>query len=718
MARQAGHLLWLVTVVLASANLLLAVQNGTDAAGLGLAYPIGTSVMSVAFSAVGAVVALRLPSNPIGWLLSCIGVAIAATGLSQSYTVYTLFTRPGALPGGEMASWVGSWIWVFAVFPSGTFLPLLFPDGRLPSRLWRAVAWLSAADLAAAAVCFSIVTADSDFRSFGPKVNGLSDVLLIALPGGAFALLSLMSAAASRGRRRRAGRDERQQLTWFGLSIALGAAAVTVQFLHPVAYPEPWFSSVMVLGVGTPIAIGVAISKYRLYDIDAVLRRTIVCATLAAFITAVYVAVVVGVGSLIGTQADGGPHAGGGPLLPLVATAIAALGFGGVRTRAKQIADRLIHGVRATPYETLAYLSERLASSAPLEKFLPSLARALADATGASRVDVWMKIGDRLHRAATAPGSTRPSPASDGLPHSVGARSPHPAGPLTLNGPVLPRFDWADATAEVRDQGDLLGVITVTKPPGDPLTERDAALTADLAAHATIAFRDVTRAAELRASRKRLVAAQDTERRRLERDLHDGAQQHLLAIATKVSLARGLLDDASPAARKLLDELGRDTETALETLRDLARGIFPAILADKGLVRALRAHAARLPVPPEFEAAPETTGRRFAPEIEAAVYYCCLEALQNAMKHAPGRPPRLHLACDDDALRFSISDDGPGFAPHHATPVSTSSTSSDHPDPGSGLRNMRDRIEAVDGCLEIRSARETGTTVRGRVPLK
>ncbi|WP_242884846.1 sensor histidine kinase [Actinomadura litoris] len=673
--RWACHGLWLGTVLLASANLLLAVLNGTGASGLGPGYPVGLSLMAVAFAAVGAVVTPRHPANPVGWLLSGIGAAIAMTGLWQSYAVYALTTRPGSLPFGEFAGWAGTWSWILSVFPAGTFLPLLFPDGRLPSRRWRAVGWLSAANLAAASVCFGAVSAGAGPPAFQPEVSGPGDVALVAGPAAAAGLLAVLSAAASRGRYRRARGDERAQLRWFGLSVALGAAAVAAQFVRPVAAPpDPWFASLLVLGTGTPVAIGFAISKYRLYDIDAVLRGTIVYATLAAFITVVYVAVVVGAGSLVGS------HVGGGPLPPLVATAVAALGFGPVRARARQVADRLVHGVRATPYETLSLLSERLASAAPIEEFLPSLARALADATGASRTEVWVRVGDELRLAAAHPPRTaEPVPLLDGVP-------------------------GADAVAEVRDGAEPLGAITIAKPPGDPVTARDSALAADLAAHAAIAFRDVARAAELRASRRRLVAAQDTERRRLERDLHDGAQQHLLAVAAKVGLARALLGDASPEVGALLDELHHDTGTALDTLRDLARGIFPAILAEKGLVRALRAHAAR--VPAEVAVAPALAGRRFAPEVEAAVYFCCLEALQNAAKHAAGSAPRLRLDLggDGDVLEFAVSDGGPGFDP--------SATAR-----GSGLGNMRDRIDAVGGRLEIRSSPGAGTTVGGRVPV-
>ncbi|MEU7897385.1 histidine kinase [Nonomuraea sp. NPDC049152] len=671
-----GQALWLSTVTLAAANAMLAVLNRPDD-GPGMGYGLGASLMAVAFAAVGALVAARSPRNPMGWLLSGMGLALAATSLCQGYAAYALITRPGSLPGGEVAGWAGSWLWVLVVVPAGTFLPLLFPDGRPPSARWHPVAWLAAADLVAVGVCAAVLAAGFAPPAFEPVLTGLADFLLLAVPAAAFCALTLASAAASLVRYRRAGGEERQQLKWFGFSVTVAAAAVVVQFVPPTGRPD-WRASLLVLAAGIPVAIGIAIFKYRLYDIDAVIHRTFSYTVLAGFITAVYLAVVVGVGSAVGART------GGGMFLPLIATAIAALGFSGVRTRAQLLADRLVHGARATPYETLSRLSERLATTSSIEEFLPSLARALADATGALRADVWVRVGGRLEPAASHPPTAEP------------------AAPLDLVGDALPRLPSGHTVAEVRTHEALLGAIALTKPPGESPTATDAKLVADLAAHAAIAFRDVARAAELRESRRRIVTAQDAERRRLERDLHDGAQQNLVALALKLRLARQLLDTEPAHVGPLLEQLGAEAESALETVRDLARGVFPAILADKGLAPALRAHIAKLPAAAEADL-PPTLGR-FAPEIEAAVYFCCLEALQNAAKHAGGSIPLLRLATGEGWLEFSVRDSGPGFDPRS-------------PGQGSGLRNMKDRLEAVGGVLTVSSAPGRGATVQGRVRL-
>ena len=210
---------------------------------------------------------------------------------------------------------------------------------------------------------------------------------------------------------------------------------------------------------------------------------------------------------------------------------------------------------------------------------------------------------------------------------------------------------------------------------------------------------------ELRASRQRIVAAQDAERRRLERDIHDGAQQHLVAIAVNARLARQVLDSAPVRTGALLDEINAQVEDALETLRTLARGIFPPVLADRGLVPALRAHLTRSASAARLEADASVARVRFDRRIESAMYFCCLEALQNAAKHAPGAPARVYLSAEPEWLTFSVSDEGPGF-----------DTELNHG--GTGLQGMLDRMAALGGTLEVVSTAGRGTTIRGRLPLE
>ncbi|WP_433323350.1 ATP-binding protein [Spirillospora sp. CA-294931] len=683
--RVLAHAGWLSTVVLACATALLAVLTRLPAREV--AMPFGAAVMAVAFAGVGTLVALRRPGNPMGWLLSAIGLSVILTVGLPLYARYTLETRPGALPGGELAGWTGLWIWTFAPGLAGTFLLLLFPDGRLPSPRWRPVAWLAAADLAVCAAATAIVAAGFRPPSFSPEFDTPADPLLLGVPGAGFLALFVASAAACRGRYRRARGDERRQLQWFGFSVAIAAAAVAAQFLgDPENKPDPVTSWLVALAIGIPFAIGFAIFKYRLYDIDVVIRKTVVYAVLAGFVTLVYLAVVVGIGALAGT----GDGVGDGTdlLPPLLATAVAALGFSSVRDRARRLADRLVYGVRATPYEALSRLSERLTAAYEMHEFLPALTRLLAEATGARRTEVWVRVGAELRRLAVH--------GEDGPPGATPLTTPMP------DAATLPDLPGADLTAPIRNRGELLGAITLTKSPGEALDERDAGLVRDLAAQAAVALRDVMLTAELRASRQRIVLAQDTERRRLERDIHDGAQQNLVALALKLRLARALLDTADPRAHVLLDELGTDIETALATMRDLARGVFPAILTDHGLVHALRAHAASLPrrVRTRFQVDPPDL--RCDPEIETAVYFCVREALQNAVKHADDGALHLTLTLDPGGLEFSVADSGPGF-----DPASTG--------PGTGLQNIKDRLEALGGTLTLRTAPGEGTTVTGAV---
>jgi signal transduction histidine kinase len=253
----------------------------------------------------------------------------------------------------------------------------------------------------------------------------------------------------------------------------------------------------------------------------------------------------------------------------------------------------------------------------------------------------------------------------------------------------------------VRDLGELLGALSVVMPPNDPMNPSKERLIRDLASQAGLVLRNVRLIEELRESRRRIVAAQDERAQKLERDIHDGAQQQLVALTVKLRLAEQLTDRDAARAKELLAQLQNETTDALENLRDLARGIYPPLLAEMGLPTALEGQARKSPVPVEVEAA--GIGR-YEQDIEAAVYFCVLEALQNIAKYAVADRARVQLIEANGDLTFRVRDEGIGFDPSTKT--------------GSGIRNMRDRIEAVGGVVRIESAHGSGTTVDGRVPIR
>jgi signal transduction histidine kinase len=422
--------------------------------------------------------------------------------------------------------------------------------------------------------------------------------------------------------------------------------------------------------------LGIAILRFRLFDIDVVVTKTVVFGVLAAFITAVYVALVVGVGAVAGSRGD--------VLLSALAAALVALAFQPVRRWAQRLADRLVYGERASPYEVLSRFSERVAGAYGSEDVLLRMARILAEGLGARRAEVWLRVGPRIERATVWP------------------REDDRAASIPLRGDELPGLGDAGITVPVRLEGDLLGALTVTKPPAEPLTPTEERLVGDLAHQAGLVLRNASLIADLRASRQRLVAAQDEERRRLERNLHDGAQQQLVALSIKLGLLKRTVGEDPARLEAMIDELQVESQDALETLRDLARGIFPPVLVDRGLAAALEAQARRASVPVRVEA---SGAGRYPQQVETAVYFACLEALQNVAKYAQARAATIRIAETDGALSFEVVDDGVGFDVGAATE-------------GSGLQGIRDRLSALDGSLEVRSSPGEGTTLAGRIPLR
>jgi signal transduction histidine kinase len=273
---------------------------------------------------------------------------------------------------------------------------------------------------------------------------------------------------------------------------------------------------------------------------------------------------------------------------------------------------------------------------------------------------------------------------------------------LLLEGDAVPEFPDEDRAFEVRHQGELLGALTVVMPLREPLTSTGEKLLEDLAAQAGLLLRNVRLIEELRASRQRLVSAQDEERRRLERNIHDGAQQQLVAMAVKLRLVETLAARDPDRAAAMAAEVKAELQDALDDLRDLARGIYPPLLADQGLRAALESQVRKASVPVTVD----TDGiGRYPQEAEAAAYFCVLEALQNVAKYAEASAVTVRLGQENGELVFAVTDDGRGFDPA-TTPQ------------GSGLQNMRDRLEALGGSVEVVSEPGGGTTVTGRIPVE
>jgi signal transduction histidine kinase len=301
---------------------------------------------------------------------------------------------------------------------------------------------------------------------------------------------------------------------------------------------------------------------------------------------------------------------------------------------------------------------------------------------------VWLKTGPELIAGASWPADSGPTPR------------------VAIAGGRPPAIAGATRVALVGYQGETLGALTVARRPGETLTPVEAKLMSDLAAQAGLVLHNIgltgqlrARLAELQASRLRIVAAQDEQRRRIERDIHDGAQQQLLAIAGTLAVAQSLAGQDQERERALVAQLKAETSGALETLRGLARGIYPPLLADQGLAAAVRAQAGK--APGLVEVSTDGVGR-YPPEIETAIYFCCVEALQNAARHAPGSAVRVSLADSGAGVGFTVADDGPGFDPAAATN-------------GAGLRNMDDRLAALGGSCQVDSSPGRGTTVTGRI---
>ncbi|HET7236729.1 MAG TPA: ATP-binding protein [Actinomycetota bacterium] len=630
------------------------------------------------YGVVGALIAWRLPRSACGWLLLLIGLGLVVTTAADAAT--TIALREGRTGFASWALWLNSWLLVATVWPGIVVYLLVFPTGALPSRRWRSFV-IAIGVLAAVGAGAHMVATWTDEPVLA---NPLAIAALASVADAAFILVSFAFAVALIAavvsvvlRFRRASQLDRQALRWLAVVAVLAGALLVVAIgagvlgLHRIGDPAGALFLLSVI-LGLPLSAAVALLKRRLSGIEVVANRAIVYAAVVAAITVIYAVVVGGVGAAVG----GGDRPD--VLAAVAATVLAALAFQPVRRRAQVLADRVVYGERASPYELVATFTERL-DDATLQELLPRMATLVAEGTGADRVRVWLRAGDVLRAVAGFPPDLPPAPSG------------------RLQGGELPILD--DKAFAVRHGRDLLGAITVGMPPQEPMTPTTERLLLDLTNQAALVLRNVALLEELQRSRQRLVTSQDEARRQLERDLHDGAQQRLVTLSMDLRMAREqALASGDAELTSRLDAAEQELARSLAELRELARGIHPAILTQNGLGAALRSLAERSTVLVELRSAPEA---RYSPEVEATAYFVVSEALANVAKHARASRAWVEVRDGDGRLSIEVTDDGVGGADVHA---------------GSGLMGLTDRVEAVGGRIGVRSDPGTGTSVFAEIP--
>jgi signal transduction histidine kinase len=712
--------LWAVCVAFIALALLLdflisewasdSISLGPPGQRSGPAFALLTGVLSLASPTVGALIASRLPANPIGWIFCGVGLLYTGQRFTQAYADYVLFEN-FAFPGGEYVGWFSELIDFEGLVLAGAFVMLLFPNGRLLSRRWRIVAWM--------AVCGAVLTILYD--AFYPDYLATNDYVrnpfgVVGVIGGRITTYEFFRAATSVGealllasilaalfslfvRLHRAQGDERQQLKWFlyaavpavvGFSFDLYVHFIfsftSLGFIDPVEvyfprsfyggnvfalpFDNPVFSLLFVPIFNpvfsllfVPVFTYIAIVRYRLYDIDVVINRTLVYGALSACVVGIYVVAVVALGALFQAQ--------GNLAISLLATALVAVLFQPLRSRLQRSVNRLMYGERDDPYAVVSRLGRSLEATLAPESVLPTLVETIAQALKLPYAAILLKEGEGF-RTAAAYGSPRGEPET------------------------LPL---------VYQREEIGRLVLSPRAPGEAFSDADRNLLEDLARQAEVAVHAVRLTTDLQHSRERLVTTREEERRRLRRDLHDGLGAQLAGLNVQAGTLRRLIPTDPDAADDLVVELREELRSAITDIRLLVYDLRPPALDDLGLAEALRRLAERYGSEDEQlhvqVEAPEDLPNLPA-AVEVAVYRITQEALTNVARHARAKRCLVRLAVDED-VTLEIVDDGVGIPKVHSA--------------GVGLSSMRERASELGGTCVVERAPKGGTRVLVRLPL-
>jgi len=643
----------------------------------GTAVDVGTGL---AWYLAGALAYMARPTNRAARLLlitvtalalgKCIGNAIALASMTRPELAHDW----AAVVLVEAAGW--------AVTAAGVAVFAMFPDGKYQRRYERWIVRSVPLAFLPLVVLYLLGSPRIGTSQFGwvsldaaspLYVRGLDPVGAVAgAVIGATLLVVVPALAVLLLRYRRFGAEQRRQIKWPLYALSVSAISVVVLALAPGPPAIPfWIAAVQYVGTMAllPAGLALGIVMHRGLDIDDVIRRSVVYGALWAVIAAAYVVIAAALGIAVGQRV---------PLaLAVLLAIVATLFFQPARRRLERFADRVVFGPRLSGYELISQLGMRLQSTVAPEDVAGSVAATIQAGLGASWVRVML---DRPERMPIASAGTDPG-----------------YGVAELSAPLV--------------HGDrIVGVIECGPKTEGRYNSADQELLNTLGRQAALAIRNSQLAGELSqsvdelaASRARLVQAEELERRRLERDLHDGVQQELVGVLARLGLARNQLRRDRALAEATLREAQIDAQRALESLQELARGIHPAILTDRGLVEAVEERATRMPIPVEVHANGLGGGARFPLEMEGAAYFFVSEGLANIVKYASATRAFVRFHTEPGRLVVEVQDDGRGFDPAMVKK--------------SGLRGLEDRISALGGRVEVVSRPGQGTELRAVLPM-
>jgi signal transduction histidine kinase len=644
----AGWVACALAVSLTALTIALTLADGRSLLGGDLA--LGC-VLAVSNGLLGAFILTRFPGHRIGWLFAVAGLSRAVAVAADAWCVRALVTQPGSLPFGAFASWLQAWM-AFPAIATAPMIVVLFPDGRLPGRIWRVVPALTLIVL----LLFAVVVPIGMWPYRGMRLlpdapvpdtpDARAVITVITIAAGLAVLAVVLALASVLMRARRAAGELRQQVKWFGYGAGCGLVLNMAGLLPGMAW-------IRVLGaVAVLTGIGLGIFRYRLYDVDRLINRTLVYGIVSVALVGGFAALDITLASILGR---------GSVVVAAASAFVVALLLRPARDRVQDLVDRVFDRRTYDAVRVLRALGQRVGQE-PVEphSVVAALQRALRDP--GLLVFFYTRHPDGL---VDADGRR-----VDQLPTGAG----QVAHPVTRAGHTVALLLHAAADPA------LLRAVT-----------RAAALVLE---HARLQAELLVQLAEVRASRARLVAASDTERRRIERDLHDGAQQRLVGLALHVQSAKRR-STYPPQVVDLLAFTVEQLHVGVEEIRALVHGISPPALVAGGLPAAM----AELARPGEVSVACRVP-ERLDPGIEATAWFVACEGVANAAKHAPGHQVEVDVSTLDERLMVRVSDSGPGGA---------------NPD-GDGLRNLADRVEAHGGSLSIHSPAGAGTRMVAELP--